>query len=85
MDEAYGILCLSISLEFLFHVEACSNPNEVWTKLDRLFGNKDELRGHLLDKEIIYLSPRNFKTLQDYFSKFKTLIQHAKSCVIDRK
>jgi hypothetical protein len=38
MDEAYGILCLSISPYFLFHVEACSTPNEVWTKLDGLFG-----------------------------------------------
>jgi hypothetical protein len=85
MDEAYGILCFSISPDFLFHVESCSTPNEVWTKLDGLFGKKDELRGHLLENELISLSPRNFETLHDYFSKFKTLLQQDKSCGIDRK
>jgi hypothetical protein len=29
MDEARGILCLSISSNLFFHVEACSTPNEV--------------------------------------------------------
>ena len=27
MDEAFDILCLSISPEMLFHVESCSTPN----------------------------------------------------------
>jgi hypothetical protein len=38
-----------------------------------------------LENELIYLSPRNFETLQDYFSKFNTLLQQAKACGIDRK
>ena len=38
MDEAFGILFLSISPEFLFHVESCSTPNEVWKNLEGLFG-----------------------------------------------
>lgn len=33
MDEAYGLLCLSMSPELLFHVEGCKSPNEVWTTL----------------------------------------------------
>lgn len=75
MDEAYGLPCLSISLNFLFHVESFSTPNEVWTKLDGLFGKLDELRGHKLDNELLYLNPRKFETLKDFFSKLKTLLQ----------
>ncbi len=43
MDEAFSILCLSISPELLFHVESCSTPNEVWKILERLFGKQDEI------------------------------------------
>lgn len=43
MDEAFGILCLSISPELLFHVESCSTPNEVWKILEGLFGKQDEI------------------------------------------
>ena len=32
-DEAYGILCLSISRHLLFHVDGLTSPNEVWEKL----------------------------------------------------
>jgi hypothetical protein len=29
MDEAFGMICLSISREFMFHVNTASSPNEV--------------------------------------------------------
>ena len=38
MDEEFRLLCLSISLELLFHVENASTSNEVWTTLEGLFG-----------------------------------------------
>ena len=34
MDEAYGLLCLSISRDLLFHPDALTSPNEVWEKLN---------------------------------------------------
>ena len=46
LDEAYGFLCLSISRELLFHIDSLTTPNEVWVKLETLFGKTDELRGH---------------------------------------
>ena len=64
LDEEYGLLCLSISSDLLFHVESSSSPNEVWTKLERLFGKQDVLRGHQLENEIIRLSPSDFDTIQ---------------------
>jgi hypothetical protein len=38
MDEAFGLICMPISLKLLFHVESCSTPNEIWTTLEGLFG-----------------------------------------------
>ena len=33
-DEAYGLLCLSISRDLLFHIDGLTSPNEVWDKID---------------------------------------------------
>ena len=44
LDEAYGLLCLSISRDILFHIDSLTTPNEVWVKLETLFGKTDELR-----------------------------------------
>lgn len=43
LDESYGMLCLEISLDTLFHIESDSIPKEVWTILKGLFGKQDEL------------------------------------------
>ena len=32
-DEAYGLLCLRISRELLFHLDGLTSPNEVWEKI----------------------------------------------------
>lgn len=43
MDEAFGPMFLSMSPYLLFHVEAWTTPNKVWTKLDTLFGKQGEM------------------------------------------
>ena len=63
-DEAYGLLCLSISRDFLFHFDGLKPPNEVWEKLEDIFGNTDEMRGHQIENELISLSPSIFESLQ---------------------
>ena len=63
-DEAYGLLCLSISRDLLFHLDGLASRNEVWEKLHILFGNTDEMRGHQLENELITLSRSNFEPLQ---------------------
>ena len=45
-DEAYGLLCLSISRDLLFHINGLTSANEVWEKLVDIFGKTDEMRGH---------------------------------------
>ena len=32
-DEAYGLLCPSISRYLLFHIDGLASPNELWEKL----------------------------------------------------
>ena len=72
-DEAYGVLCFSISRYLLFHFDSLKSPNEVWENLEDIFGNIDEMRGHQIENELISLSPSSFESLQIYFSKFKAL------------
>ena len=77
-DEAYGLLCLSISRDLLFHINSLTSPNEVWENLEEIFGKTDEMRGHQIENELISLSPGSFKSLQLYFSKFKALVLQLK-------
>ena len=39
-DEAYGLLCLSISRDLLFHLDGLTSPNEVWENIVDIFGKK---------------------------------------------
>ena len=48
LDEAFGFMCIHISMDLFFHLEGLRNPKEVWDKPEYLFGKKDELRGHIL-------------------------------------
>ena len=78
-DEAYGLLCLSISRDLLFHLDGLTSPDQVspdqvWEEISELFGKTDEMTGHQIENELISLSPSNFESLQLYFSKFKALV-----------
>ena len=74
MNDPYGILCLSISRDPLFHLDSLKYPNEVWEKLEYIFGKKYDMRGHKIKNELISLSPSSFESLQLYFTKFKSLV-----------
>ena len=45
-----------------------------------LFGNQDDLRGHILENEVISLQPSTFETIQQLFTKFKSLVMQCKQC-----
>ena len=84
-SEAYGVLCLSISRDLLFHLDGLTSSNEVWEKLTDIFGKTDEMRGHQIENDLISLSPNSFESLQLYFSKFKALVLQLKQCGIEKK
>ena len=52
LDESYGLILLSISLDILFHIDDLTTPNQVWTDLESLFGVQDEIRAHQLENEL---------------------------------
>ena len=76
--ESYVLLYLTISRDLLFHLDGLSAPDEVWEKLQTLFGNTNEMSDHKLENELISLSPSSFKSLQFYLSKFKALVLQLK-------
>ena len=84
-DEAYGLLCLSISRDLIFHLDGLTSPIEVWENLENLFGQTNEMRGHQLKNEMISLIPSIFESLQVYFSKFKALVLQLIQCGIENK
>jgi hypothetical protein len=84
MDEAYDLICMSISIELLFHIDTCTTPYEIWTKLEHLFGKHDELRGHMLEVEMNSLDLRNFENIQEFFTKFKSLLIHLKGRGVEK-
>ena len=45
-DEAFGLLCYSISPYLLYHIVSNKTLNEIWTTLSTLFKIKDEMSGH---------------------------------------
>ena len=85
LDEEYGLLFLSISTQFLLHLDSLTSPKVVWEKLESLFGKTNELCGHQLENELISLSPTHYDTIQDFLTKFKSLVLYLKQCGIEKK
>ena len=44
LDEEFGMICINTSRDFLIRVEIIGTPNEVWLKIESLFGKTDEMR-----------------------------------------
>ena len=74
-----------ISWDLLFHLEGLRTPKEAWDKIESLFGKKDELRGNILENELISLQPSSFKSIQQFFTKYKSLVLQCKQCGLERK
>ena len=64
LDEAIGLIFLSISRYLLFHVSRATTPDVDWTTLEGLFGKHDAMRVHQLENELISISPIHFKNLK---------------------
>jgi hypothetical protein len=67
-----------------FTLKIVPDLDEIWIKLDGLFGKHDEMRGHMLEVELNSLDPRNFDNIQDFFMKFKSLLLHLKGHSVDK-
>ena len=74
-----------ISPDLLFHLNGLTTRNQVWTKLESLFGVQDEIRAHQLENELFSLSPSSLDSIEGFFTKFKSLVIFLKQCGIDKK
>ena len=73
------------SLFFLIYLDGLTTPNQVWTKLESLFGVQDEIRSHQLENELFSLSPSSFSSIEGFFRKSKSLVLLIKKCGIEKK
>jgi hypothetical protein len=55
MDEALENNLQSYFSRSPFYISSCKTPNEAWTILEGLFGKHDEMRGHMLEVELLVL------------------------------
>ena len=83
-DEAYGLLYLSISPYILFHLDGMTTWNQVWTKLESLFGFQDELRAHQLENELFSLIQSSFDSIEGFYTKLKSLVLFIKKYGIEK-
>jgi hypothetical protein len=63
MDGALKTICSLISPNIFFHISSCKTPNEGWTTLEGIFGKHDEMRGHMIEVELLTLDPKRFENI----------------------
>jgi hypothetical protein len=52
--------------------------------LEGIFGKQYEMRGHMLEVELLTLDPKSFENIQDLFKKFTDLLLQLKACEVDK-
>jgi hypothetical protein len=52
--------------------------------LEGIFGKQDEMRGHMMEVELLTLDPKIFDNIKDFITKFKDLLSQLKSCGVDK-
>ena len=73
-DQARGLIGMSISPDLRFHIAELDTPKEALEQITKVFGIKNEIRAHQLENELLTLDPNNFSSIEDFLSKFKTLM-----------
>jgi hypothetical protein len=84
MDEALRTIYNLISPDLLFHISSYKTPNEAWTTLEGIFGKQDEMKGHIMEVDLLTLDPKSFDNIQYFFTKFKDLLSQLKACRVDK-
>ena len=62
----------------MFHIDGLKTMKEVWDNLESSFGKKDELRGHIPETEMVSLQYSNLETINQLFTKLKSLVMQSK-------
>jgi hypothetical protein len=81
-DEARGLIRMSISPDLRFHIQSIDQPKDAWDKIEYVFGKHNIIREQQIENQVPTLSPNDFSCIEDYLSKFKTLILLCEECKI---
>jgi hypothetical protein len=82
-SEKFAVLFIPISFIIYILVRLPMKP-EAWNTLEGLFGKQDEMRGHMLEVELLTLDLKIFENIQDLFKKFNNLLSQLKACGVDK-
>lgn len=78
MDEAMGLISLSVSNSLQFHRDEFFTPQEMWDKFNDLFDTINEFRALQIEAKLTSLIPNVFPSIEDFLMGFKqqrTLLQ----------
>ena len=70
IDEAHGLIRMSISPNLRFHLKEIDDPHEAWEKIESVFGKLNIIRAQQLENQVLTLIPSDFSFIGDYLSKF---------------
>jgi hypothetical protein len=73
---------MSISPDLRFHLQGIDDPDEAWENIQFVFRKHKIIQAHQIENQILTLSPIEFSCIEDYLSKFKTLIILCAKCNI---
>jgi hypothetical protein len=84
-DETRGLIKISISNDLRFHLQRINALDEASEKLEAVFGKHNIVQAHQFKNQLTTLSPNDFTCIEDYLSRFKTLILLFIECNLDVK
>ena len=82
--QALGLIGMSIVQDLRFHIQDIDAHDGVVKNLNIVFGIKNEIRAHQLENEFLTLAPKNFSSIEDFLSKFKTFRLLLEDCKVKK-
>jgi hypothetical protein len=73
---------MCISLDLRFHLQQIDKPDEAWENIESVFGKHNIIPAQQLENQVLALGPSDLSFIEDYLSKFKTLIILCEECKI---
>ena len=76
---------MSISTNLRFHISEIDELDKAWENLESMFGKHNEIRGHQLENELIYLNPSDFHAFKIIYLSIKLLDSYVKNARLRKK
>ena len=76
---------MPIAQDLRFHILDIDTHHEALDKLNTVFGIQNQIRAHQLENELLTLDPKNFSSIEDFLSKFKTLRIILEGCKVKKE